>query len=135
MMRWSGLRLFSSAPSGAIQAASSPTGKAQASTSVLPPTRTARACGLRRWPWQPAQRSHQWDGAGVEAERRVGDEQGRVEGVAGAEAVALGAHAVRAVEAEQLWAGRLVTEVAVRAGVVGGEEDVLGDGGLLSLLP
>ena len=29
----------------------SPIGMAPTSTSVLPPTRTARACGLSRWPW------------------------------------------------------------------------------------
>ena len=32
-------------------------GMAQTSTSVLPPTRTARAWGLSRWPWQVGQRT------------------------------------------------------------------------------
>ena len=48
--------------------------------------------------------------------------------VACAQAVAVGAHAVRAVEAEQLRRRRLVADVAVRAGVVGGEQDVFGLG-------
>ena len=62
----------------------------------------------------------------AETERRVGDEQVGVERVTRAQAVAVGAHALRAVEAEELRARRLVAEVAVRAGVVGREEDVLG---------
>ena len=49
-----------------------------------------------------AQRADERDRPVVEAQRRVGDEQVGVEGVARAEAVAVGAHAVRAVEAEQL---------------------------------
>src|SRR5207244_9616630 len=72
-----------------------------------------------------AQRPDQRDGAVIEAQRRVGDEQIRVEGELAAQAVAVGAHAVRAVEAEQLRAGRLVATTAVRTGVVGGEEQVV----------
>src|SRR5262249_1122674 len=64
------------------------------------------------------------DRPGVEAERRVGDEQVRLEGVALAQAVTIGAHALRAVEAEQLRAGRLVTPVAVGAAVMPREHDV-----------
>src|SRR5205807_10223499 len=75
-----------------------------------------------------AQLADQGDGPVGEAGGLIGDEQVRVEGVARAQPVAVGAHAVRAVEAEQLRAGRLITAVAVGAGVVGGEEDVVGWG-------
>ena len=78
----------------------------------------------------PRSGTDQRDRPVVEAERRVGDQQIGVEGVARAEAVAIGAHAVRAVEAEQLRAGRLVALVAMGAGVVGGEEDVVMSGEL-----
>ena len=60
-----------------------------------------------------------------EAQRRVGNQQIGIEGEAVAEAVAVGTHALRTVEAEELRAGRLVALVAVRAGVVGREQDVL----------
>ena len=66
----------------------------------------------------------EWDRPLVEALAGVGDEQVRVEGVEHPQPVALGAHPLRAVEAEQLRAGRLVTAVAVQAGVVGRQEDV-----------
>ena len=49
---------FASMPdSGSSQAANSPTGMAQTSTSVLPPTRTVRAWALSRRPWQLGQRT------------------------------------------------------------------------------
>ena len=56
-----------------------------------------------------------------EREIGIGDEPLRIEGVDFAEAVALSAHALRAVEAEELRAGRIEAEAAMGAGVVGGE--------------
>ena len=43
-----------------------------------------------------------------------------------AETVAVQAHAERAVETEELRARRLITPVAMQAGIVGGEQDVFG---------
>src|SRR5689334_15099927 len=51
-------------------------------------------------------------------------EQIRVKGIFDAQAVAFGAHSLRAVEAEKLRAGRFEREATVSAGVGGGEDDV-----------
>ena len=59
-----------------------------------------------------------------EREIGIGDETLRIEGVDFAEAVALRAHALRAVEAEKLRAGRIEAEAAMGAGVMGGECEV-----------
>ena len=68
------------------------------------------------------------DGAGGERLRRIGDELRGVEAEHVAQAVARGAHALRAVEAEQLRRRRLEAEAAGVAGVVGAEGDVAGVG-------
>src|SRR5262245_2490567 len=62
----------------------------------------------------------------VERQGRVRDEEIGVERVARAEPVAVRAHALRTVEAEELRGGGLVTPMTICAGVVGGEEDVFG---------
>ncbi len=67
----------------------------------------------------------QWHRSVPQAERVVGDQQVRLEGVALAQAVAIGAHPLRVVEAEELRAGRLIALFAVSAGVMGGKEDVV----------
>ncbi len=59
----------------------------------------------------------------------VGDQQLGIEAVQFAQAVAGQAHAVRAVEAEQLRAGRLEADAAMRAGVMGREINVVGQAG------
>jgi len=66
------------------------------------------------------------DGPFVERDRRVGNEQVRVEGVTAAEPVAVRTHPLGAVEAKELRRRGLVADVAVGAGVVGREKDVLG---------
>src|SRR5262249_45554537 len=48
----------------------------------------------------------------VEGERWIGDEQFRVERMTDAQAIAIGAHAVRAIETEKLRARRLVAAIA-----------------------
>ena len=63
--------------------------------------------------------SDQLDAALLKRLGRVGDQQRGVEGVDLPQAVALRAHALRAVEAEQLRAGRLEAQIAVGAGVMG----------------
>src|SRR5262249_9566461 len=72
-----------------------------------------------------AQRADQRDGPGVETEARVRHQQGGGERGAPAEALAVGAPAGGAVEAERLRARFLVALVAGRAGVVGRQEDVV----------
>ena len=76
------------------------------------------------------------DSAVVEAHGVVWHDEVGVEGVTRADAVALGAHAERAVEREQLRRRRLVADSAVRARVVRTEEQVgrRGLGGRLRLL-
>src|SRR5262249_6574364 len=85
----------------------------------------------------PASHAAQWaddgDGAVVEANRRIWNEQVGIERVASAEAVAVEAHAMRAVEAEQLRGRGLVALVAVRTGVVSGEDDVAQSQGFAAL--
>ena len=64
------------------------------------------------------------DRAVPDRERRVGDQQLGVEVVADAQAVARRAHPLRAVEAEELRAGRVEAQPAGRAGVVRREQEV-----------
>ncbi len=72
-----------------------------------------------------AQFADEWDRSIGETERLIRDQQARIEGEARAQTVTVGTHAVRAVEAEELRTGWLITLVAMRAGVVSGEKDVL----------
>ena len=60
----------------------------------------------------------------VEAQGGIGDEQVRVEGVPGAEPVAVEAHPLRTVEAEELRARRDVALLAVGAGVLRGKKQI-----------
>ena len=59
------------------------------------------------------------DGALLERQLSVGDQQVGIERVELAQSIALRAHALRAVEAEQLRTGRFKTQSAIGAGVVG----------------
>ena len=68
-----------------------------------------------------APRADQFDAALLERSARVGNQPLGIERVDLPQPVALGAHPLRTVEAEQLRAGRLEAQVAVRAGVVGGK--------------
>ena len=63
----------------------------------------------------------QFDAALLERPARVGNQPLGIERVDLPQAAALGTHPLRTVEAEQLRAGRLEAQAAVRAGVVGGE--------------
>ena len=69
-------------------------------------------------------RSEQFNAASFETERRVGDQPGDVERVDLAQTVAFQAHALRAVETEQLRTGRLEADAAVRTGVVDRQHQV-----------
>ena len=69
-----------------------------------------------------APRADQLDAALLERTARIGNSRSGIERVNLAQAVALGAHALRAVEAEQLRAGRLEAQIAMRAGVMGRKE-------------
>lgn len=60
----------------------------------------------------------------------IGDEQIGIEGVALADAITGGAHALRAIEAEELWGGRFEGVTATWAGVLRGDDDI-GIGGTL----
>ena len=104
---------------GAPPAASSTASSGRCRASCATPSKMC----LRQRP-MPLQRADERNRAVVEAQRRIGDEQVRVERELVAQAVAVEAHALRAVEAEQLRPRRLVADVAVRAGVVRGEQDV-----------
>src|SRR5205823_3970497 len=75
-------------------------------------------------PAHALERANKRNGTVVEAQRRIGNQEIAVEGVERAETVARRAHPVRTVEAEELRCRRLVANVAVGAGVVGGEKDV-----------
>ena len=68
----------------------------------------------------------QFDATLLERLARVGDQQLGVEAVDFAQPVALRTHASRAIEAEQLRAGRLEAELAVRARIMGRKVDVFG---------
>ena len=69
-------------------------------------------------------RPQQLEAALLKRPRRVGHEPLGIEAVNLPQAAALGAHPLRAVEAEELRAGRLEADVAVRAGVVRGKAEV-----------
>ena len=64
------------------------------------------------------------DGAVEERDRRIGDQQFGVKSIARAQAIAIGTHSLRAVEAEELRRWRFVTDIAVRAGIVSREKNV-----------
>ena len=68
---------------------------------------------------QIAPRPEQLETALLERQLAIGHQQRRVEAVQLAQAVARRAHALRAVEAEELRAGRLEAQAAMRAGIVG----------------
>ena len=78
----------------------------------------------------PAPASHlapfarQLDAALLKRARGIGYEFFRIKGVNVPQSAALRAHPLRVVEAEHLRAGRLETQIAMRAGVVGGKGDV-----------
>ena len=75
---------------------------------------------------QIAPRADQFDRALLERAAAVGNQTIRIEAVDLAQAVARQAHALRAVEAEQLRAGRLEADAAMRAGIMGREINVVG---------
>ena len=82
-----------------------------------------RRCACASGPCRAAGR--QRHGAVIKAQRRIGNEQFGIEGVARAEAVAIQTHAVRTVEAEHLRARRLVAFVAMRARIMGGKQQIV----------
>ena len=68
--------------------------------------------------------AQQLDATLLKRPARIGDQPLGVERVDLSQPAALRTHALRTVEAEQLWAGRLEALLAVGAGVVGGEGEV-----------
>ena len=72
------------------------------------------------------ERANNWNRAVVNADGWVGNNQVRIKRELVAQAIALRTHPLGIVEAEELWRGRFVTEIAGCAGIVGRKEKVLG---------
>ncbi len=97
----------------------------------FPPRRVQREAVVLRHALQPVPPlgvgggAHQFNAAAAKRLLRVGHDQLGHEVAALAEAVAIGAHAARAVEAEVRVGGRLEAQAAVGAGEAGGEHQVI----------